>query len=84
VLRKVQALDPSFRPNREMWLDGFNVALGIIAQMTLVTIPLYMVLLDWKGFWISMIVLAACSAVLKKTWLDRVNAEHAAELKVTA
>ena len=36
-----------------MGRDAFNVAIGIIAQMTLVTIPLYMVLRDMKGLWIS-------------------------------
>jgi SSS family solute:Na+ symporter len=84
VLRKVQALDPTFQPNRDALLDGFNTALGIVAQMTLVTIPLYMVLRDWKGFWISLIVLSVSSLVLKKTWLDRVNAEHAAEARAAA
>jgi SSS family solute:Na+ symporter len=81
VLRKVQALDPDFQPNRDALVDGLNVGLGIVAQMTLVTLPLYMVLRDWKGFWISMIVLAVSSVVLKRTWLDRLNTEYAAEQK---
>jgi SSS family solute:Na+ symporter len=81
VLRKVQALDPDFQPNRDALVDGLNVGLGIVAQMTLVTLPLYMVLRDWKGFWISMIVLAVSSVVLKRTWLDRLNTEPAAEQK---
>jgi len=43
--------------------------------MTLVTIPLYMVLRDWKGFWISAAVLAVTSAILKRTWFDRLERE---------
>ena len=54
------------------------------AQMTLVTIPLYMILRDWKGFWISMLLLAVTSAVLKKTWLDRLEKEPPAAGKRAA
>jgi len=73
VLRLARAADPSFQPNRDAGRDAFNVAVGIAAQMTLVTLPLYMVLRDWKGFWISLIVLAVTCTVLKKTWLDRLE-----------
>jgi len=73
VLRKLQAAEPSFLPNRAAGRDAFNVTLGIAAQMTLVTMPLYMVLRNWKGFWISLIVLAVTSAVLKRTWYDHLE-----------
>ena len=73
VLRKVLADEPSFQSNRNAPRDAFNVGVGIAAQMTLVTIPLYMILRDWKGFWISILVLAVATAVLKKTWFDRLE-----------
>jgi SSS family solute:Na+ symporter len=74
VLEKVRAAQPAFQANRSAPRDATNVALGIAAQMTLVTIPLYMILRDWRGFWISMIVLAVTATILKKTWLDRLEA----------
>jgi hypothetical protein len=43
--------------------------------MTLVTMPLYMVLKNWKGLWISVIIFVALSWVLKKTWHDRMDLE---------
>jgi Na+/proline symporter len=73
VLRKVRAEEPSFQSNRNATRDAFNVGVGIAAQMTLVTMPLYMILRDWKGFWISILVLAVTTAVLKKTWYDRLE-----------
>jgi Na+/proline symporter len=73
VLRKVLAEEPSFRANRNAARDAFNVGVGIAAQMTLVTMPLYMILRDWQGFWISIMVLAVTTAVLKKTWFDRLE-----------
>jgi solute:Na+ symporter, SSS family len=75
VLRRLRESEPTFRPNRGAGRDAFNVALGIAAQMTLVTIPLYMVLRDWKGFWISLLVLAVTSAILKRTWFDTLERE---------
>jgi SSS family solute:Na+ symporter len=74
ILKKVQAQDPSFRPNRRFGLDMANVAIAMIWQMTLVTIPLYMVLRNARGFRISMLVLVVTSFVLKKTWLEKVEA----------
>ncbi|OFV82273.1 MAG: sodium:solute symporter [Acidobacteria bacterium RBG_13_68_16] len=74
VLRKVRAEEPSFQANRNAARDAFNVGIGIAAQMTLVTIPLYMILRDWKGFWISILILAVTTVILKKTWLDKLEA----------
>jgi len=73
VLRKVQAEDPSFVPNRNLGWDAFNVAVAIVWQMTLVTMPLYMVLKQGKGFWLSALVFVATSWILKKTWKDRLD-----------
>lgn len=75
VRAKALAADPSFQPNRNAGIDAFNVTIGIIWQMTLVTIPLYMVLRDMRGLWISFIVLLVTSWVLKKTWYDRLPGE---------
>jgi Na+/proline symporter len=75
IRRAAQATAPGFQPNRNAGRDAFNVAVGMAAQMTLVTIPLYVVLRDWKGFWISALLLVVTCAVLKKTWLDRLEAD---------
>jgi len=44
--------------------------------MTLVTIPLYMVLRDMRGLWISMGILLVTSWFLKKAWYDRLPQER--------
>jgi Na+/proline symporter len=75
IREKVQAEDPAFRPNRGAWRDACNVAVGIVWQMTLVTIPLYMILRDAKGLWISLAILAATSFFLKRFWFDRLEAD---------
>ncbi len=70
---KVMAEDPSFLPNKSAGRDSMNVVVGIAWQMTFVTIPLYMILRDMKGLWISLGLLVATSWILKKTWLDHVE-----------
>jgi Na+/proline symporter len=66
-------MDPAFEPNRNALRDGFNVVVGVAWQMTLVTIPLYMVLRDMRGLWLSILVLLATSWTLKKTWYERLD-----------
>ena len=78
VRDKVLAEDPSFVPNPDARRDAFNVAIGIVWQMTLVTIPLYMVLRDLRGLWISVLVLLATSWILKRTWWERIGREDEA------
>jgi len=75
VLKKVQAEDSSFQPNRNFGWDSLNVVIAIVWQMTLVTMPLYMVLKNWKGLWVSVLVFVVLSVVLKKTWHDRMEPE---------
>jgi solute:Na+ symporter, SSS family len=70
---KVMAEDSSFLPNKSARRDALNVVIGIVWQMTFVTIPLYMILRDMKGLWISLIILVATSWILKKSWLDHVE-----------
>ena len=73
ILKKVQAEDSSFQPNRNFGWDSLNVVLAMVWQMTLVTMPLYMVLKNWKGMWISAFLFVGLSWVLKKTWRDRIE-----------
>ena len=61
--------------------DAFNTGVAIIAQMTLVTIPLYMVLRDMRGLWISALVLLVTGWILKKSWYEKLDAETPATLE---
>jgi SSS family solute:Na+ symporter len=73
IQRKVQEEDPSFQPNRRFGRDSANVALALVWQMTLVTMPLFMVLKNWKGMWISILLFVVLSWILKKTWKDHIE-----------
>jgi solute:Na+ symporter, SSS family len=63
--------DPSFERNKGFRRDMVNCAVAIVWQIPLWTIPIYIVFRDMKGLWISILLLLATSAFLKKSWLDR-------------
>jgi len=81
IREKVLRLDPGFQPNRNCARDWTNVAVGIVWQLCLVTVPVYLVLRSWRGFWLSAAVLAATSVYLKFRWYDRLEKAPAGQYR---
>ncbi|OLY91766.1 Na+/proline symporter [Cnuella takakiae] len=73
VLQKVQAEHPGFLPNKGFGLDMFNVALGIIAQLCLTLLPMYLVLSMHLPLLLVIALLAIILLVLKRTWWNRLE-----------
>jgi len=73
IREKVLREDPSFQANRDCARDWVNVAVGIVWQLCLVTVPVYLVLRNWRGFWASLAVVAATSLFLKFNWYRRLE-----------
>lgn len=65
--------DPNFQPNRSFGRDMFNVAVGIIWQLCLTALPIYLVLR--QSWWIGTIavVLAVTTVILKFNWYDKLE-----------
>ena len=70
IYRLCRAEDPGFLPNQDLWRDLFNLAIGLVWQTSLVTAPIYLVIQHWREMWISLGIIAVCSAILKFTWYD--------------
>jgi len=70
VLKKVLAEDPTFKKNKDFGRDMFNVAIGIIWQVSLVALPLYIVLQEWARVGMAAASIAVTSLILKFTWYD--------------
>jgi SSS family solute:Na+ symporter len=66
--------DPTIERNRDAPRDLANCGVGIIWQLTLVVVPLYVVFRDVQGTLISLAVLAATTIFLKKFWYDNLAA----------
>ena len=65
--------DPSFVPNKRFKLDMFNVVLGIIAQLCLTILPMYLVLSMKLPLLITVFILAIIIIILKKTWWNKLE-----------
>jgi hypothetical protein len=77
VLKKVQAEDPTFQPNGDFFKDMFNVAVGIVWQIALVALPIYIVIRKMDAMWMTLGIVLATSAILKFSWYDRLpKPEH--------
>lgn len=73
IREKVMAEDPEFVPNRAFKRDAFNVVVGIIWQMTLVVMPIFLVVRKMDALWVSVLVFALTSWLLKRFWYDRLE-----------
>lgn len=71
ICDKVIALDPDFAPNRAFYRDMFNVAIGIVWQIGLVVMPIYLVIQQWWSMLTAFGVIVVTSWILKKNWLDK-------------
>jgi solute:Na+ symporter, SSS family len=73
IREKILRVDPSFRPNPDLVRDCVNVAVGIVWQLSFVTLAIYTVLRNWPWIWGSLGALAATSLFLKFRWYDRLE-----------
>jgi Na+/proline symporter len=70
---KVLLEDPSFVPNGDFRRDMTNVVVGIVWQLCLTALPIYLVLQNWS--WVAYIAaaLATTSVFLKFNWYDKLE-----------
>jgi SSS family solute:Na+ symporter len=73
VHAKVLRQDPYFTGNKNFRLNMFNVALGIVGQLCLTILPMYVVLWLKLPLLITAGILLIIILILKKTWWDRLN-----------
>jgi len=73
VLAQVQAQDPAFQPNRNFGRNMLNVSLGIVAQLGLTILPMYLLLRQHGPLAITVALLVVVGFILKKTWWNRLG-----------
>jgi SSS family solute:Na+ symporter len=76
VLKKVLAEDPSFKRNKDFFRDLFNIAVGIVWQIALVALPLYIVIKEFDRAALAAGVILVTSLILKFTWYDHLEARE--------
>jgi Na+/proline symporter len=65
--------NPEFIPNKRFTLDMFNVIVGIIGQLCLTILPMYLVLWMKLPLLITVILLVIIVFIIKKTWWNKLE-----------
>ena len=73
IYEKVLVEHPEFKRNTAFKRDMFNVIVGIIWQVTLVVIPIYLVIREPSSMTIAIIICLIATIILKKNWWDKLN-----------
>jgi Na+/proline symporter len=73
IREKAMREDPAFRPNGDFCRDMINVVVGIVWQLCLTALPIYLVLRNWNWALAILAVLAACTVFLKFNWFDKLE-----------
>ncbi len=79
IRRLVEKEHPDFQPNRNCKRDFANVSVGIVWQLCLTTLPVYLVLRNWSWVGSILVVLAVTTAILKFSWYDKLERVPAAQ-----
>ena len=70
---QVVAEDPGFQPNKRFGLDMFNVVVGIIGQLCLTILPMYIVLGMQLPLFITIALIIIIVLILKRTWWNKLE-----------
>ena len=73
VHRKVVQDDPQFVANKSFRRNMFNIVLGMIGQICLTLLPMYIVLELKMPLLLNTLLLLGIILILKRTWWDRLN-----------
>ncbi|MCG8329813.1 MAG: Na+:solute symporter [Chitinophagales bacterium] len=75
VIEKIRVEDPDFKPNQSFAIDMLNVVIGIVWQMTLVVMPIYLIIKSMRDFSIALVIFVVTSILLKKLWYDKLDGQ---------
>ena len=73
VYKKVLIDHPEFEKNNDFKRDMFNVVVGIVWQLSLITIPIYLIIRRTEYLIISVAIMLATTLVLKFNWWDKLE-----------
>jgi len=73
VYEKVVKENPGFRRNTNFKRDMVNISVGIVWQLMLCLIPIYIVIRQFKAMWFSIVVLVVTTLFLKRNWYNKLG-----------
>jgi len=72
-VREAAMKDPEFEPNREFRHNAVNVVVGVVWQLTLTVLPIYIVIRQWGWAAGTLVLLIVTTIILKFNWYDRLE-----------
>ncbi len=81
IREQVRREDPAFQPNHNFVRDMTNVLVGMIWQLCLVSLPIFMVLRNWSWVGGVAVTLALTSVFMKFNWYDKLEKAEPASVK---
>lgn len=76
IYRKVLAEEPGFERNKDFPRDVFNIAVGMVWQIALVALPIYVVIREFWRAAITLAIVLITSVILKITWYGHLSARE--------
>ena len=73
VYLKIKETDPDFKRNMNFGRDMFNSLIGIIWQMSLTVMPIFLVIRENFNMWIAFGTFIITSLILKFNWFDKLD-----------
>src|SRR5688572_14054923 len=75
IYAKIKQQDPAFQRNKNFKRDMFNVVVGVVWQVCLTVIPVYIIIREELPLITSIGILLVTTLILKKNWYDRLKEE---------
>lgn len=73
IYLKIKESDPDFKRNTNFGRDMLNSLVGIIWQMSLTVMPIFLVIREYTNMWIGVVVFLITSLILKFNWFDKLE-----------
>ena len=73
ILKKIQSSDANVRKNDNFYRDMFNIFIGMVWQINMVLVPIYLLVYEYTSFTVSLILVIGTTLILKKNWYDKLD-----------
>ena len=73
ILKKIQSSDANVRKNDNFYRDMFNIFIGMVWQINMVLVPIYLLVYEYTAFTVSLILVICTTLILKKNWYDKLD-----------
>ena len=75
ILKQINLTDKTIEPNRNFLNDILNIIIGMIWQISMVLIPIYLLVYKYSAFFSSLIIAIITTIFLKKNWYNKLDSK---------